>query len=509
MLPRQTAAALVVLALTFSIPFEAGAAKPTVEFSFHHEDVLGTSLQLIVCTPETAGAERTERIVLAEIERLRRILSTHDASSEISRLNAATGPVFCSAELCEVLAAYEQWNARSSSAYNGHLGELINVWRAAERAGLLPDKTALSSIVRKLAQPGWAIDSVRHSVTRLRSAPLNVDSLGKGYIIGKALAAARAQTPEVTGLLLNIGGDIQTWGLSDAPDGKWRIGVANPARPEDNAPPLSRVALANRAISTSAAYERGYNIAGKHYSHILDPRTGWPASAVASATVIALDNAMANALATILCVLQPEEGLRLVRATSGAECLLVAANGNEYRSGGFAALELPTNLQAGPAAVSLWPKGFQVRLDFTLSTPPGGKHPYVAIWIEDAEGKPVRTVTFWANKPKYYRDMRAWWKIGEKAPALVNAVTRATRTRGHHAVVWDGLDDAGKPLPSGTYTVNLEVAREHGGHDHTSAKINCGPQPAQAELADGREYAQAKVSYGPPPPVAPTAPTPP
>ena len=503
MLPRQIVTTFSVLTLVCFLVPGARGAKATTEFSFDHEDVLGTSLQLNVCAPDAAAAERSERAVLAEIERMRRILSTRDTVSEISRLNTATGPVSCSDELRKVLAAFEWWNTRSAGAYNGHLGELIGAWRAAERAGVLPEKTSLAPIVQSLAQPGWELNSAKQTVTRHSSAPLNVDSLGKGYIIGRALAAARAAVPEVTGLLLNIGGDIQTWGVSDAPDGKWRIGVANPARFEDNAPPLAQVSLGNRAISTSAAYERGYDIGGKHYSHILDPRTGWPATGAASATVVAADNATANALATTLCVLQPEEGLRLVRETTGAECLIVAANGSEFRSGGFAALEVPAKDQPKPAAGSLWPKGFQVRLDFTLSLPQGGKRPYVAVWIQDDAGKPVRTVTFWANKPKYYKDMPAWWKIGQKDSTLLKAVTRATRSRGHHSVVWDGLDDAGKPLPPGTYTVNLEVAREHGGHDHKFAKIDCGPKPAQAELSNGREYAKAQITYSPPPPAQP------
>ena len=465
--------------------------------------MLGTSLQLIVCAGDAAAAERAERAVLAEIERLRGILSAHDAASELSRLNATSGPQACSPELLEVLSAYDRWNVRSSGAYNGHLGDLISAWRAAQKAGVLPEKSSLAPIVRELARPGWKIDPAAHTVTRRTPAALNLDSLGKGFIIGRALTAARSASPGIRGLLLNIGGDIQTWGVSDAPDGRWRIGVANPSLPEDNAPALAQVLLADRAISTSAAYERGYDIAGKHYSHILDPRTGWPAAGTASATVVAADNATANALATTLCVLAPEAGLRLIRETPGAECLIVAANGKEFRSGGFAALELPAKDELKPAKPALWPKDFQVKLDFTLSTPQGGKHPYVAVWIQDAEGKPVRTVTFWANKPKYYKDMPAWWSIGRGNPSLVKAVTRATRTRGHHAVVWDGRDDAGNPLPPGSYTVNLEVAREHGAHDHKSVKLECGKEPAKAALPDGREYGQAQVTYGPPATTAP------
>src|SRR5471032_2240388 len=120
---------------------------------------------------------------------------------------------------------------------------------------------------------------------------------------------------------------------------KQSIGVQDPHHPEDNATPLAVVRLANAAIATSGGYERYYTINGQRHSHIFDPRTGRSANGAASATVIARDNVTANALATTLCVLTPEEGLRLVAATPGVECLLVTKDGKQMRSAGFALLE--------------------------------------------------------------------------------------------------------------------------------------------------------------------------
>ena len=146
--------------------------------------------------------------------------------------------------------------------------------------------------------------------------------------------------PEIKGLLLNIGGDIFASG-HPAPGTPWTISVANPARSEDNAPPLTQLRLSDRAVSTSAAYERGYNIGGKHYSHIFDPRTGQPAEGSASATVIAPYSANSNALATTLCVLKPTEGLELAKQIPDVECLIIGADGQQYRSAHFAAYEVP------------------------------------------------------------------------------------------------------------------------------------------------------------------------
>jgi thiamine biosynthesis lipoprotein ApbE len=490
-----------LLLCTFLLPFALCAAEPGV-FAFHHEGVLGTSLDLQFAAADAQQAAATESAVLAEIERMRKILSTYDPASEISRLNAATGTVPCSQELLDVLSGYDWWNAKSGGAYNGHLGDLIRLWRAAEQAGAMPDAAALQRTVAALRVPAWKLDAAARTVTRTTAQPLNVDSLGKGYIISRAAAVARAKAPQ--GFLINVGGDIFAGGRS------WKVGVANPKSSADNSPPLTEVTLKDFAISTSAAYDRGYTIAGKRYSHIFDPRTGQPAAATASATVIASNNAVANALATTLCVLRPDEGLAFAKTIPGVECLIVAPDGRQLRTANFAKLEdrppsaaiTPQTPQSGA-----WPKGFQVTLALTLKTPPPGgggkrgpKRPYVAVWIEDADGKRVRTVAVWGNQRKYMPDLREWWKVAREDEQWAASITRATRSAGSHRVAWDGLDDKGGPLPPGTYTVVLEVNREHGTYCIERGAIACAKTAAQGKIPVSAEFAEAQITFGPPAP---------
>ena len=484
----------------------AAAAEP---FRFHHEDVLGTSLDLQVSAADARQAGAVETAVLDEIERLRKILSTYDPASEISRLNAGAAPMVCPQELVDVLTACDFWTTASHGAYNGHLGELIGVWKAAEKSGAVPEAAALQPIVRSLAAPGWKIDPPTRTVTRAAGQVINVNSFGKGYIISKAVVAARAKVPAATGLLLNVGGDIFASGRTPA-GAPWEIGVADPKRSEDNAPPLTKVRLSDRAISTSAAYERGYTIAGRRYSHIFDPRTGQPAAGVASATVIAANNANANALATTLCVLKPEEGIALVRSLAATECLIVTADGRQLRSGGFSAVEMPrlasvppTSAPAG-AKSGAWPAGFQVTLTLNLKAPAGGgkrvKRPYVAVWVEDAEGRRARTVAVWGRQRKYFPDLREWWKLARDDEQWAASVTRATRSAGQHRIVWDGMDDQGAPLPPGTYTLVLEVNREHGTYSMQSGKIECGKMRTKGVIAGSTEFDESPIAYGPPEP---------
>jgi FAD:protein FMN transferase len=480
--------------LLVGAPSPAASPPRLVEYHFHQENVLGTSLDLIVLAPRDADAEAAEQTVLDEIERLRQVLSTYDEASEISRLNRSSGPVSCSAELVEVLRDYDLWHQRSGGAFNGQLGKLVRTWKQAETTGAEPAAATLTSIVEQVNRPGWRIEG--RLVTRLTEQPLNVNAIGKGYILGKASAAARAKVPSVRGLLVNIGGDLLVW--RDDPGG-WLVGIADPARHEENAAPLARLRLHDAAVATSAAYERFYTIGGRRYSHIFDPRTGRPAEGVASATVVASHNVTANALATTLCVLSPEEGLKLVGRTPGAECLLVTADGRQLRSPGLKRFEAAGPLSRRAEADNGWPKGNRVSITLTLLTPRTGKkirRPYVAVWIEDAAGKPIRTLTVWGNSRKYQKDLSYWWKFARDDRDLVRAVSRATRPAGRYQLTWDGTDDKGQPVAQGTYTVVVEVHREYGRHVKQVGKIQCGTEKASVTLDKNAETDDTTVEYG-------------
>ncbi|MBI4662743.1 MAG: DUF2271 domain-containing protein [Verrucomicrobia bacterium] len=476
------------------------------EFHFHHEGILGTSLDLIVRTEEPEAAVQAEQAALQEIERLRRILSTYDSASEVSRLNAAGGPMTCSPELLEALRAYESWTARSLGVCSAQLGGLTGLWRAAEQTGVPPDAAILAQMVRSLSAPGWKASAGERTVTPPTTCPLNVDSLGKGYIIGKAAAAVRAATPSICGLLLNLGGDIFGGGYA-TPSRPWIVGIANPLDHADNAAPLTRVLLADRAISVSGSYERFYTVAGRRYSHLLDPRTGFPAGGAVSAAVVADDNVTANALSTALCVLNPEQGLALVKETPGAECLIVTASGEQIRSAYFAALEVPAtgdSKKANETKPSLWPNNFKVTLTLTLKGPAGGgggyRRPYVAIWVENAKRVRVRTIAVWGNQQRYFPNLYDW-SYGEKDRLdWAATIARATRPPGRHRVVWDGRDDSGNPVPPGTYTVFVEANRERGTYAKQSGKIACGVEPAEGVVGSTTEFEEGRLAYGPPSP---------
>jgi thiamine biosynthesis lipoprotein ApbE len=400
-------------------------------YRFQHDHVLGTSLDLAVTATSEQSARAAHAAAWDEIERLCKILSTYDAHSEISR----TGGRAPSPDLAQVLAAYDEWSRRTSGAI-----------------------------------------SVR------ASGKLNVDALGKAYVIDRAASADLSATG-VNGLLLNIGGDIVA-------RGSWPVGVADPAARADNSAPLAQLELRDAAVATSGVSLRG--------RHIVDPRTRLVAQGASSATVIAGDCVAANALATALCVLPVSEGPRLIEETPGAEALIVGRDGRTSRSSGFAAYERPRVVRA--SAVAAWQKGYEVSVVLALKEIVGYRihRPYVAIWAEDASGKLVRNITVWAQKPRWLPELRTWWNRNGGSRD-VESMTQPTRPPGRYRIVWDGLDDKGQPVAPGTYRITVETNREHGEYVKESGSLECDAKLAKITLRGTDEFEEIIVEYGPRP----------
>ncbi len=413
----------------FSLAAAAPGFASFQPFRFQHDHALGTSLDLIIDASSERVALAAHAAAWDEIERLCKILSTYDPASEISR----TGGRAPSHDLRQVLMAYEEWSRRTAGAIS------------ARAAGTL-----------------------------------NVNALGKAYVVDHAASAALGAR-DIRGLLLNIGGDIVV-------RGSWPVGVADPAARADNAPPLAQLELRDAAVAASGVSQRG--------RHIIDPRTGHPAEGAASATVIAPACVTANALATALCVVPAREGLRLVEQTPGADCLLIGRDGKQLRSSGFAAYERPRLVQT--SAVAAWQKGYEVSVTIALKEIEGFRvhRPYVAVWAEDTNGQLVRNISVWAQKPRYLPDLHSWWNRNGGS-RQVESMTQPTRPPGRYRIVWDGLDDKGQPVPSGTYRIAVETNREHGEYAKQSGLLECGPKPVKLTLRATNEFEDVMVEYGP------------
>lgn len=155
------------------------------------------------------------------------------------------------------------------------------------------------------------------------------------------------------------------------------------------------------------------------------------------------------------------------------------------------------SLGGGPA----WDDAYELAVDFEIAQPNEGRYhrPYVAVWVEDTAGHPVRTLLLWVNNsgrgPRYIHELRKWFSAAADSQQLISTISGATRLPGKYNVSWNGRDDAGRPVPQGTYRVLIEAAREHGSYQLMQHELTAGAKPQSADLPGNEEIANARVEY--------------
>ena len=327
------AASLLLLLLPGGAPANSAGYNLYV---FNYENVLGTSLQLKIFSPSQAQSDKSADAALAEIDRENKILSSWDPNSEFSRwFRTRDQPVAVSPELFEVLGLFDRWRTSTNGAVDASAEAVTRVGQKAASEKRIPSQSELNVAVGQVRKAHWKLDAGDRTATHTSDTPLGLNSFVKSYIVGRAADAALG-VAGVRGVVVNIGGDLVVRGdLSE------QVSIADPMSDAENADPIIVLKIRDRAVATSGDYRRGVEIGGRHYSHIVDPRTGMPVDEIVSSTVVARNPADAGALATAFSVLSPEESQQLAATVPGAEYLLVKDNGETIASSGWASLAGP------------------------------------------------------------------------------------------------------------------------------------------------------------------------
>jgi len=497
------------------------------QFVFNHEYVLGTSLELAVTADSPDAARRAEARALAEIDRLSLIYSGYDDQSEFSRWQraAAGTPIRLSRDLFEVLAACDHWVKWSGRAFDPRVEKLTRLWARCTELGRTPTGAELDDAIALMSRPAWKLDPASQTAERHTDCPLSLNGIAKGHIVERACDAAVDPSRGVRGAMLNLGGDLCARG-----EAKLTIGIAAPWADSESSEPLAYVAVSDRSVATSGRSQRGFRIQGRWYSHIFDPRTGQPVEHVSSATVIAPRGIDADALAKVFNVLPPAQSVQLANSLDGVAALIVTREGavvtshawhkyarsdpSDAASSAVPSQSAPPRAQEGKApreegSAPAWVSDLELVVNYEIARPDGvsGRYrrPYVAVWVEDKAGFPVRTLALWvsfggAGPFQWLPDLKRWYK-GDRDRKLVEkkeiifTVSRPTRQPGKYTVIWDGKDNNGRQLSGGVYTVCIEAAREHGTYQSIRKQVNLADRPFTEELKGNVEIKSASIEY--------------
>ncbi len=493
---------VVLLAVTglFGYRYGLSGNKGPKTYVSNFENVLGTSFELKVTSTSEDIADQAETVALAEIDRLAKILSGYDPSSEFSVWQKTQGvPVPVSKELFEVLELFDSWRQRTNGGLDASAQVISLIWKEAAVKQQIPSRAALETVVEQAQKQHWTLDPIQQTATHLSQVPLMTNTFVKSYII-KSVAEKVKNIPGINDVLVNIGGDIVLMGN----DLNENINIADPLANAENDLPLTAVRIANKAIATSGNYRRGVRINGEWFSHIIDPRNGLPADNVISATVIADKATDAGALATAFNVLEPAEAKKLAATIPGVEYMIITKKGERIISSGWHALETNGPVKSfighdftSNAAVQ---ESGTLTVNLELNTFEGRfRRPFVAVWIENSKKETVRTIALRFNKPKWLPDLKSWYhknySMYNSADLSMSSISSATRPPGAYALKWDMKDDKGNPVPPGKYTVFIEAAREHGTYQIIKQEIECKNKSQVITLKGNVEIAAASLEY--------------
>lgn len=472
--------------------FEQEAAQA---HRFHRDYVLGTSLDVVVTGVAKQDAKLALDAIQAEIAQLEQKLSIWRDDSEISALNKnKAGTV--SPELFEVIAACEAWRDKTCGAFDARLGQLIGIWEKSQ--GIHDLDTGTHAQVLSLLKPdSVSMDESEQRIRMDSAVSFAPDAYAKGYIIDRAMLAARAKVPSVEGLLIDIGGDIRVWGRAPQKDG-WHVGMQDAFNHHDLAVPSDVLMLNDQAVAFSG---QGYrSLAGQ--SHLLDPKTGMPMKQIEQCVVVGTCAADADALATALAAMPPAEGMALIEALAGYEAKLTMSNGETHQSAGWNGLlqktaAQPEMLTVASASSAKWPSGYQATIDLVIPKINVEKYraPYVSVWVTDANKKLVRTLAVWGKHEQWINSNYVWWRRYGRQMEKLDAVAKPSRQPGQYKMVWDGKDDSGKAVPAGQYIVHIETSREHGDHSYQMMNLDVKAKASSQNLPAQTEIGSLKMNF--------------
>lgn len=302
---------------------------------------MGTVWQVLLSAPAGADTRRWRGIIDAELERVDAQMSTWRADSDLMRFNGAApgsrhGLPDAFAEVLDCALAVA---AASEGAFDPAAGALVTLWGfGASHRHDAPGfrRPDAATIAQAMATAGWrALRPAGDAIVQPGGVQLDLSAIAKGHAVDR-IADRLAREPGVSGVLVEIGGELHGHGLR--PDGQpWWVEVERPALPAQEAHaealPITRVALHGLAVATSGDYRRFFVDAdGRRHPHTIDPRTGAPVRhGVASVTVVAPRCMLADAWSTALTVLGPQEGPALAARAGIAALFVTRDDDGRYR----------------------------------------------------------------------------------------------------------------------------------------------------------------------------------
>ena len=286
--------------------------------------LLGTVVEVQIRETDIKKAEASIEKAFNEIKRIDDLFSTYNEDSPVWKINHNQDTLInVDPEIFSLMILCDSIYNITSGSFDVSLNKLLTTWGFDGDDPSLPADYKLSMA---LLNTGWKNITLLEdsSFSRFAGIELNFGAIAKGYAVDKAISVLKAN--QINSALVSAGGEIKTIGDD------WLIGIQHPRNQNQI---IEKVNPGKMSVATSGDYEKYFELNGKRYHHILNPKTEYPADSLISVTVLNKSCTIADALATAVFVLGRAKGLRLIENLAETEVMIIDKQMNKSYSSGF------------------------------------------------------------------------------------------------------------------------------------------------------------------------------
>lgn len=286
------------------------------------EYIMGTIFDITAIGDNEKAIEAAATKAFDEIKRIDALMSRYKDGSEVSLINRNAGiaPVKAGHELIEVLKEAANISELSDGAFDVTIGPLSNLWGFDEEKNVVPTADEIERLRRLVNYKKMRIDEAASTVfLEGKGMMIDVGGIAKGYSLKKAMKVF--EDAGIRNVIINAGGNLNLRGLKKGKP--WRIGIQDP---RDEKKLLGVLSITDTSVSTSGDYQRYFIKDGIRYHHILDPKTGFPAKGLISATVVGKNNTSMDGFSSAVFILGAEKGAVFMKK-AGVEGIMVTEEG--------------------------------------------------------------------------------------------------------------------------------------------------------------------------------------
>jgi thiamine biosynthesis lipoprotein len=286
--------------------------------------LMGARWDFTIVAKDSLAAERNIDICIAEVSRIENLISDWIPATQISQVNSNAGikPVKVSAEVFELTKRALHLSKITGGAFDISFAAMDRIWKFDGSMTEMPAPDAIKRSIEKVGYKNIILDSITSTVyLKLKGMKIGFGALGEGYAADRCREMMLKRG--IKAGIVNGSGDMSTWGKQ--PNGKdWTIGITNPAK---TGRLIKVVKLKQGSVVTSGSYEKFVEFNGKRYSHIINPKTGYPATGLTSVTVFGPSTEVANGFSTSMMVLGRELAIGFIKQFPGYQYLIITDAG--------------------------------------------------------------------------------------------------------------------------------------------------------------------------------------